>query len=269
MWAKADAFLRNIRHVWKFTLPTHLGALAALGYAIHAGAWFALAVTTLLFWVLLSIGAEVGNHRLFSHRAFKTTRAAEIVLAVLGTLAAQGSIIFWVAVHRGSHHPHADTEKDLHSPVAHGTWHAYLGWLIDYDRNMSFRSAANLLRDPVVMWLHKHFYRFLMGFMLLLLLLGGPILLGGYLLGNVICTQQNFLVNILCHHPQLGYRNFDTKCQSRNVRWLSILSWGLSLHNNHHADPANPVLSVKTGELDIGGWVIQMLAKTDTGAEGI
>lgn len=261
MWAKVDAFLMNIRHVWKFTLPTHLGAIAAIGYAAFSGELLALAAVALAFWILLSIGVEVGNHRLFSHRSFQTGRAGEVALALLGTLAAQGSIIFWVAVHRGSHHPHADTDRDLHSPVAHGTWHAYLGWLINYDRNMSFRAAANLLRDPVVMWLHKHFYRFLMVFMVLLYLVGGPILLGGYLLANVVCTQQNFLVNILCHHPKLGYRNFETKCQSRNLRWLSILSWGLSLHNNHHADPANPVLSTNPREIDIGSWVIRLIAK--------
>jgi fatty-acid desaturase len=259
MWARIDAFLMNIRHVWKFTLPTHLGAVAALAYAVYTGQLLALLGVAAAAWALLSIGVEVGNHRLFSHRAFETHRAWQVVLAVLGTLAAQGSIIFWVAVHRGFHHPHADTEKDPHSPIAHGYWHAYLGWLIGYDRSMSFRSAANLLRDPVVMWLHKHFYRFLVACMLVLFVLGGPILLGGYLLGNVVCTQQNFLVNILCHHPRLGYRSFETKCQSRNVTWLSILSWGLSLHNNHHADPGNPVLSKRPGEIDISSWVIRLL----------
>lgn len=264
MLRRIDAHLMNIRHIWKFTLPTHAGALAALGYAAYTGQLVALLLAALAFWVLLSIGVEVGNHRLFSHRSFQTTRTAEVALAVLGTLAAQGSIIFWVAVHRGFHHPHADTAKDLHSPIAHGSWHAYLGWLVAYDRNMSFRSAANLLRDPVVMWLHKHFYRFLMAFMLLLFVAGGPILLGAYLLANVVCAQQNFLVNILCHSPRLGYRSFETRCQSRNVRWLSVLSWGLSLHNNHHADPANPVLSKRPDEIDIGGWVVRMIRREPT-----
>ena len=56
-----------------------------------------------------------------------------------------------------------------------------------------------------------------------------------------------------------GYRNTDTKDFSRNLIPLGIWIGGEELHNNHHADPANPKLSRKWFEFDIGWLYIQLL----------
>jgi len=40
-------------------------------------------------------------------------------------------------------------------------------------------------------------------------------------------------VNSICHF--WGRRRFDSRDESRNVWWLSWLSFGESWHNNHHA----------------------------------
>jgi stearoyl-CoA desaturase (delta-9 desaturase) len=49
-----------------------------------------------------------------------------------------------------------------------------------------------------------------------------------------------------------GYRNGETKDHSRNVSPIGILIGGEELHNNHHLDPANPKLSRRWFEFDIG-----------------
>ena len=49
-----------------------------------------------------------------------------------------------------------------------------------------------------------------------------------------------------------GYRNGETKDHSRNIIPWGIVIGGEELHNNHHIDPANPKLSKKVWELDIG-----------------
>jgi stearoyl-CoA desaturase (delta-9 desaturase) len=60
------------------------------------------------------------------------------------------------------------------------------------------------------------------------------------------------VVNGLGHWA--GYRNGITKDHSRNISPWGVIIGGEELHNNHHLDPANPRLSKKWFELDIG-WV--------------
>ena len=62
------------------------------------------------------LGITVGFHRLLTHRAFKTPPAVRYGLAVLGTLAVEGSVIKWVTDHR-KHHDFADEAGDPHSPT--------------------------------------------------------------------------------------------------------------------------------------------------------
>jgi stearoyl-CoA desaturase (delta-9 desaturase) len=49
-----------------------------------------------------------------------------------------------------------------------------------------------------------------------------------------------------------GYRNNETKDKSRNIVPWGIIIGGEELHNNHHLAPANPKLSLKVWEFDIG-----------------
>jgi stearoyl-CoA desaturase (delta-9 desaturase) len=49
-----------------------------------------------------------------------------------------------------------------------------------------------------------------------------------------------------------GYRNFKSPDTSTNISPWGILIGGEELHNNHHGEPANPKLSRKSLEFDIG-----------------
>ena len=49
-----------------------------------------------------------------------------------------------------------------------------------------------------------------------------------------------------------GYRNYETKDDSRNIIPWGIVIGGEELHNNHHNSPASPKLSSKPWEFDIG-----------------
>ena len=66
---------------------------------------------------LTCLGITVGFHRLLTHRAFQTYPAVRYALAVLGTLAVEGSVIKWVTDHR-KHHDFADEAGDPHTPTA-------------------------------------------------------------------------------------------------------------------------------------------------------
>ena len=92
-------------------------------------------------YALTAVGITVGYHRLFTHRAFETNRVVQFVLAVLGSMAVEGPLLKWVAVHR-RHHQHSDTHEDPHSPheqgdgylgLLRGLWHAHVGWFFKPD----------------------------------------------------------------------------------------------------------------------------------------
>src|SRR5262249_41402183 len=120
-----------------------VGTAAALALAPVTGV-SALDLALLVgMYVLTSVGIEVGFHRSFAHRAFETTQAVRIALAILGSMAAEGSVLYWAAGHR-RHHAHSDTGGDPHSPHVRdldgrggswgdrvrGLWHAHVGWMM-------------------------------------------------------------------------------------------------------------------------------------------
>ena len=86
-------------------------------------------------YVFTALGVTLGYHRMFTHRAFESSRAFRAIVAVLGSMAMQGTVITWVADHR-KHHTFTDQDGDPHSPHlsgpgfwggVKGLWHAHVG----------------------------------------------------------------------------------------------------------------------------------------------
>jgi stearoyl-CoA desaturase (delta-9 desaturase) len=234
----------------------------------------------LLLYVLTGLGVTVGFHRLFTHRAFKTTRSVRAVLAILGSAAIEGPIISWVADHR-KHHAFSDQLGDPHSPhVGHGhgwsgAWrglvHAHVGWLfIHTHRGQRERYAPDLLADPVVSWVDRTFLVWALGGLLAAFGLGwwfgGTLrdgvtgLLWGGAVRMLVLHHVTYSINSLCHF--FGRRRFDTGDESRNLAWLAALSLGEAWHNNHHAFPTSAAHGLRRREVDLSAFVICMLEWT-------
>ena len=73
----------------------------------------------LVLYTLTGFGITIGFHRLFTHRSFTPRRPLKIALAVLGSMAVEGSVTSWVATHR-RHHIYSDHPGDPHSPHRYG-----------------------------------------------------------------------------------------------------------------------------------------------------
>ena len=69
-----------------------------------------------------------------------------------------------------------------------------------------------------------------------------------------------FSINSICHF--WGRKRFQSTDESRNVWWLSWLSFGESWHNNHHAFPTSAFHGLRRLEVDPGGLVIWALEKS-------
>src|SRR5947199_312505 len=61
------------------------------------------------FYVITCMGVTLGYHRMFTHRAFEGSRAFRAIIAIIGSMAVEGSVITWVADHR-KHHAFTDRE---------------------------------------------------------------------------------------------------------------------------------------------------------------
>jgi len=233
----------------------------------------------LVMYALTGIGVTVGFHRLFTHRAFRTTPAVRGLLAILGSAAIEGPVISWVADHR-KHHAFSDQEGDPHSPhVGHGSgWggavrgllHAHVGWLfIHTHRGRRTRYTPDLLKDPVVSWVDRTFLLWAIGGLAMAFGLG--VLFGGRLRDGVtgllwggavrmlILHHVTYSINSLCHF--FGRRRFATSDESRNLAWLAPLSLGEAWHNNHHAFPTAAGHGMERWQIDPSALVIRGLER--------
>ena len=198
---------------------------------------------TLVMWALCSgLGIAVGYHRVFSHLTHKLPAWKENIILFFGTFAGQSSVIFWVALHRGYHHPFSDTKKDLHSPVAYSNYEAFMGWftrVTEANNPVKLKYAVDLMRKPNVVFFHKHYYKIFWLVPMIVAMFDWRLALTAFSLVGFIGLNADNAVNIVGHKKALiGYRNFDTDDQSQN-NWLwGYFGWGQGWHNNHHAVPA-------------------------------
>jgi stearoyl-CoA desaturase (delta-9 desaturase) len=259
-------------------VPFLLLGLAAWQVWNEALHWGDLLIFAILY-VPTGMGITVGFHRLFTHRAFKTTPAMRAIFGALGSAAIEGPVISWVADHR-KHHAFSDEEGDPHSPhVGHGEGikgqlkgfvHAHLGWLfIHTERGSKARFAPDLLKDPVVRMIDRTFVVWaLLGLAIPFALgvaIGGTITTGltGLLWGGAVrifvLHHVTYSINSLCH--MFGRRPFDTGDESRNLAWLALPTFGEAWHNNHHAFPTSAVHGLGRRQLDASAGAIWALEK--------
>jgi stearoyl-CoA desaturase (delta-9 desaturase) len=164
----------------------------------------------------------------------------------------------WVAIHR-KHHRFSDQEGDPHSPHVFGFWKVLFKGALLYhtaskDKTMIDAYGVGTPADWMEQKVYSAHSRLGIGIMLLInVLLFGWI---GFVIWGIQMLWIPFwaagVVNGLGHWA--GYRNGVTKDHSRNISPWGVIIGGEELHNNHHLDPANPRLSKKWFELDIG-WV--------------
>ena len=195
-------------------------------------------------------------HRGQAHRGFTFNRYVEHFMRFWLWLTTGMVTKEWVAIHR-KHHSQCDKPGDPHSPHNEGIWKILFGGAFYYanastDKQMVNSYGVGTPDD----WMERNVYSKyqLAGVMLLLVI--NTLLFNGW--GIVIWLIQMAwipfwaagVVNGLGHY--IGYRNTDTKDYSTNLSPFGIIIGGEELHNNHHENPANPKLSRKWFEFDIG-----------------
>ncbi|MGK2921191.1 MAG: acyl-CoA desaturase [Methyloceanibacter sp.] len=244
--------------VYPSAVPFVLVHLACFGAIWSGVTWQALVLCVTLYWLrIFAIGA--GYHRLFSHRAYSTSRAFRFVLAVLAQSTAQKSVLWWAAKHR-HHHLHSDTELDVHSPRHTGFLYSHLGWIFSR-RHDTFDEAAvaDLVRYPELRWLHK--YELVPAAVLALLcflIAGWSGLFVGFFWSTVLVYHGTFCINSLAHVS--GRKRYVTGDDSRNNWLLAVFTMGEGWHNNHHAFQSSVRQGFRWWEIDPTFYILKALS---------
>lgn len=229
------------------------------------GAFFVPFHKELLYVLALTYSARVFSltafyHRLFSHRAFKTSRVVQFIFAFIGTSAAQRGPLWWSAHHR-HHHKHSDDPNDRHSPKVHGLLWSHCGWFLANDNFKTDQTfIKDLLRYPELRLLDRFDSLPPLILAITLYLIGGlPYLIWGFFISTVLIYHVTFCVNSIAH--VIGTRRYETKDDSKNNWLLALFTFGEGWHNNHHHHPSSARQGETFWEIDISYIVLKVMQK--------
>ena len=253
-----------------------VGLIAAIVFLWGWGfSWVELGLL-LGMYLATALGITVGYHRLFTHRSFETSGVVQFILAVLGSMAVEGPLLKWVAMHR-RHHQYSDQPDDPHSPhqqgrgvlgLLRGAWHSHVGWLFDPDPPNLDRYIKDLLQSRLLRMVSALFIVWVAVGLLIPAILGGLLMqswtgaLFGLLWGGLarifLVHHVTWSINSVCH--LWGTQPFRSHDESRNNVVFGVLAMGEGWHNNHHAFPTSARHGLRWWQIDVSYWVIRVLS---------
>jgi stearoyl-CoA desaturase (delta-9 desaturase) len=227
--------MKNLKFLMLLFIPLHLLGLSM--FWITEVSYLHLFYFVVGYILIGGLGTEVGLHRWASHKSVELRTYAKPVVLFLSLLSCQGHPIWWATVHRGYHHRKTDTPQDIHSPVEHGYFHAFIGWILHHNiSDINFKYSVDLIRDKMLHTTHRFYEVIIITTWVAVAFISVDFLLWAIILPTIISFHSEGLINTLCH-SRIGYRNFNTEDKSTNILFLGWLVWGNGWHNNHHHDP--------------------------------
>jgi fatty-acid desaturase len=261
------------RIVWPYVIGVILfHLLIPLAFLPYVFSWWGLLWLPVGNYIFCSMGIGAGFHRLLTHRGYKCPLWLEHTLALLGVCNLQESPARWVVVHR-IHHQHSDYQPDPHTPQVSAFW-GHVGWLFVENRHTTsaesyHKYARDILSDRLYMRLERNLLYFWVYVIHAVLFLAAGLgvgywmhgtfagsyhvalqwLLWGVVYRTIYTWHVTWGVNSAAH--LWGYRNYETRENSRNNWLISLATNGEGWHNNHHADPRAAAHGHRWWEIDV------------------
>jgi len=254
-----------------------IGLIAAIVLLWGAGVGWTQVLLLIGFYTFTILGVTIGFHRMFTHRALEGGPTLRFILAIAGSMSAQGPVIEWCALHR-AHHKHSDRDGDPHSPhlqghgilgLLKGMWHSHVGWLFSAEPAANPAAVADLLADPVLLFVDRLFWLWMLAGWIIPGVIAGLLLhswagaLTGVIWGGLVRTfllhHVTWSINSVCH--VWGTQPFGQRDQSRNNPLFGVLAFGEGWHNNHHAFPTSARHGLQWWQMDLTWWTIRLLEK--------
>jgi stearoyl-CoA desaturase (delta-9 desaturase) len=256
---------------WLRALPFIFLHLACLGVIWVGVSRTALLVAGALYLVRM-FSLTAFYHRYFSHRTFKTSRPVQFIFGLLGATCVQRGPLWWAAHHR-THHRHADTPLDPHSPALKGFLRSHAGWFLTPRAfAIEWSRIPDLRKYPELRWLDRYDIAVPVGLAALLYCTGvalhhvapelhtngAQMLVWGFFVSTVVLFHVTVTINSLAH--RFGSRRFATSDDSRNNLLLALVTCGEGWHNNHHFYPGSVRQGFRWWEIDLTWYLLKMLA---------
>lgn len=195
---------------------------------------------------IYGFGISTIFHRQVSHASWRPHPWIRNLGIVFGSLAIQGSALEWAAIHR-AHHAESDTSLDPHSPTYKGFWRSYVGSMFC---RPDLRRFSRDLGDQWILRTHRWYWSInIVASVLACTLLGFWEGLAFHLGSAALAWQATSVPKVLCH---LGG-------EPRDVAWLSLFTFGESLHRAHHEAPARHSFSRGPSQIDPGAAMVRLL----------
>jgi stearoyl-CoA desaturase (delta-9 desaturase) len=246
----------------------HIGCLAVfwVGWS-----WAAVLTAAALYFIRM-FGITGIYHRYFSHRAFKTSRPAQFIFALLGASSAQRGPLWWAANHR-EHHRESDTPSDPHSPVHYSFFRSHAGWFMCTRYYATrYHRIRDFARFPELVWLNRFdkaapaalgLSVYLAGLALehaapSLGVTGMQMFVWGFVLSTTVLFHATASINSLAH--LLGSKRYRTGDESRNNFLLALITLGEGWHNNHHKHMGCARQGFYWWEIDITYGILKILS---------
>jgi stearoyl-CoA desaturase (delta-9 desaturase) len=219
---------------------------------------WALAVTQVAV-----LATSIYFHRAIAHGALRVHPVADVVFRTILWMTTGQRRQQWVAVHR-KHHTFTDKEGDPHSPKMLGFWKVQIFNVYYYAREANnAETLRKFAPDVEEDWLDRWVFGY--GYLGAAAGIGLGIAVLGLVTGLLVAALHLVfyvfvlapLINGLGHWR--GKQNFDSNT-AYNWRFLSWLTAGEALHNNHHAHPKAPRFSVRRWEFDPSWPLIKAMA---------
>jgi len=207
------------------------------------------------FYVLNIIGVWMTLHRYYSHKSFELNPVFKWLFTIVALLTGRGSILGWVYLHR-LHHAYSDEEKDPHSPHNLGYKLFGFGHMKKQEGEMKIFLVKELM-TPEQLFIHKWYMLLLLPIVITVGIIDLEFLYWAWIVPATLIQLSTNNFNYFGHTS--GYRNYETKDQSRNNAWLWPIILGEAWHNNHHGDAKNYSTKNKFWEIDPLSWLIELV----------
>jgi fatty-acid desaturase len=241
-----------------YLIPAFIGTNGFFGnfFETHALLKFSL------IWVFMAhitiVAMSLNFHRYHTHQAIKMNKWLDYSMQTWLWAISSISKLDWVSVHI-YHHAQSDTPKDPHSPKHKGLLHVFFLGAYDFSLAKHWPEVLKIRNRLSASAYEKFIAENL--FLAPILLSVGLMFVFGPLYGSILAIMNFAItpvfavggVNALAH--AFGYKNYDSKDESRNLGFLFFLNWiiaGELDHNNHHKFPKSPSFGHRWFEFDYG-----------------
>ena len=173
------------------------------------------------FWIMISgillvstMGSECYLHRYCSHKSYQLSKPFKVILHFFSIFNMQGDSVSWEIGHK-QHHKYPDQEKDFH-PAKDG-WRTWF-WL-DLHKNWNMYEYREIYEqnklDDDMKFMNNNYWNIYFTTIIISTLIDPRLTILFFFIPAIKTFHACGFASVVAH--RIGYRNFDTPDNSRNL----------------------------------------------------